>query len=162
MYNRPERDYYSAAICRRGHVETMRIELNSQKIKAHCEKCGAPILTSCPNCEKAIQGAPTGLMGNYPKPDFCTYCASPFPWVSRQARLYQLENLLDGQEGLSEADRLTIQEQIQALTKSDMADEEQVKRWKMIRKVSPTLFEFGKELIFSVTSDLVQKQIGIK
>ena len=162
MYNRPEPDYYSAAICRRGHVETMRIELKNQKIKAHCEKCGTLILTSCPSCEKAIQGAPTGAMGSYPKPDFCTYCGSPFPWVSRQARLYQLQNLLDGQEGLSEADRLTIQEQIQALTKSDIADEEQVKRWKMIKKANPTVFEFGKELIISVTSDLVQKQIGIK
>lgn len=42
------------------------------------------------------------------------------------------------------------------------ADNEQVQHWKLIKKISPTLFDIGKERILSVTSDLVQKQLGLK
>lgn len=84
------------------------------------------------------------------------------PWASRQARLYELENILDEQEGLSDADLLTIKEQIQELNRPGLADDEQIRHWNLIKKVSPTLIDVGKEIIVSVTSDLVQKQLGLK
>jgi hypothetical protein len=162
VYGRQERDYRSAAICKRGHVETSSVELRSDNIKPRCDKCGALILTACPSCSKPIQGARTVVFGVYSPPEFCTHCGVPMPWASRQARLYELENILDEQEGLSDADLLTIKEQIQELNRPGLADDEQIRHWNLIKKVSPTLIDVGKEIIVSVTSDLVQKQLGLK
>jgi hypothetical protein len=43
-------------------------------------------------------------------------------------RCQQIENLLDEQQ-VSEADRLTLREQLEALRSSDLSEDEQQERW---------------------------------
>jgi hypothetical protein len=117
-----EPGYYSAAICRRGHVETPQIELCRDGVPERCDTCGALILAACPNCRRPIRGAPTGVLGYpYTPPDFCRACASPFLWASDRAIVYHIENQLDEEPGLSEADRRALAKQLSAL-RDDQAD----------------------------------------
>jgi hypothetical protein len=155
-------DYYSATVCRRGHVQSSILELMDERPPQRCTKCGAAVLTSCPVCGYRIRGSSAGGFGEYHPPDFCDQCGSPMPWASRQARLYELENVLMETPDLTELDKLTISEQIEALTSIDPDDEEaQVERWQRIRRVTPALVESGRAILVTITTAAIQKQLGL-
>lgn len=82
------------------------------------------------------------------------------PWASRQARIYELENLLD-EEALDEADRLTVSEQLAALRDPDLAEAEQIERWKRIKKVAPGLMTSGQRIIETVVTAAAKAQLGL-
>lgn len=135
--------YRPAAICRRGHVITTNAEsaLNTPR----CATCGAQTLTNCPNCGTMIRGryVVPGVIGfgsDYTPPDFCADCGNPFPWTSRQARIYELMNLLD-QEQLDPAAELAVREQLEALASVDLDEEEQEGRWSRVKRLAPTLWD---------------------
>jgi hypothetical protein len=92
--------YLPAAICRRGHVVTT--DATSALRTEKCATCGADVLDHCPHCGNMIRGSyiVPGFIGvgfDYERPDFCGDCGNPFPWASRQARIYELMNLLDAE-----------------------------------------------------------------
>jgi hypothetical protein len=93
--------------------------------------------------------------------EFCDACGSPMPWASRQARLWELENVLQEDPDLSEADRLTIAEQLDALREPDLSEDDQVERWRRIKKVAPSLLGAGLNIFVSVTSAYVQTKLGV-
>jgi hypothetical protein len=135
--------YLPAAICRRGHVITTNAK--SSLNMPRCSTCGAEVLTACPNCNNAIRGSyiVPGVIGfgpDYTPPDFCGDCGNPFPWASRQARIYELMNLLD-EEHLDPAAELAVREQLQALASADVDDEEQAGRWERVKRLAPSLWE---------------------
>ena len=110
-----------------------------------CATCGAETLTDCPNCHTMIRGhyvvpGVIGLGGEYEAPDFCADCGSPFPWASREARVFELMNLLDA-EHLDSATELAVREQLEALAAQDVDDEEQESRWSRVKRLAPTLWE---------------------
>ncbi|MGA2806180.1 MAG: hypothetical protein ABSF89_17645, partial [Acidimicrobiales bacterium] len=88
-------------------------------------------------------------------------CGASLPWASRQARLWMLENQLEDSTDLSDADRLTLHEQIEALQHPDLSEDEQVERWNRIKKLTPGLLGVGRAIFVSVTSAYVQQKLGI-
>src|SRR5438094_1853473 len=58
-----ERDYNSAAVCRRGHAETMAIEFRDEETSKRCAICGAEVLTACEECGSRIRGNLAGMGG---------------------------------------------------------------------------------------------------
>jgi hypothetical protein len=95
-------------------------------------------------------------------PSFCDRCGAPFPSADRQARIYQLHNLLD-EEGLDPATELAVREQVDALTSSDLNEAEQVSRWRRIKTAAPALFtKVATNPVFqSVASAEVKKQLEL-
>ena len=131
-------------------------------LPARCPKCGAVVLTQCAACNAPIRGLSTGGYTTFKLSDFCTNCGTPHPWASRQARLYELENVLEDNDNLSDADRLTVREQLEALRANPDEDEaEQVKRWERIKKVAPSLTDAGRQILVSVANTAIQKQLGL-
>jgi hypothetical protein len=137
--------YLPAAICCRGHVITTNA--TSSLLTAKCATCGADVLTACPHCNNKIRGSyiVPGVIGfgdEYEPPDFCGDCGNPFPWASRQARIYELMNLLDA-EGLDPAAELKAREQLEALADADLDEneEEEEARWQRVKRLAPTLWE---------------------
>jgi hypothetical protein len=135
--------YLQAAICRRGHVVTTNAD--SALRTPRCAICGAEVLTECPRCQKMIRGSyfVPGFIGfteNYESPDFCADCGHPFPWASRQARIWELMNLLEAEQ-LDPAAELAVREQLQALATIDVEDAEQEGGWERVRRLAPTLWE---------------------
>jgi hypothetical protein len=156
-------EYRRAAVCRRGHVYTSDVSYSPPAER--CETCGAKILTSCPGCETPLRGryhvdGVISLGDEFSPPDFCFSCGSPLPWASRQARIWELQNLLD-EEDLDEADRLSVSEQLQALQDPDLDEAEQVERWTRIKKVSPGLMASGQRIIETVVTAAVKAQLGL-
>ncbi len=114
----PDRLY--SAVCMRGHVITDRISPGeSTVVPSFCRRCGAPVVTKCSNCSSPILGGYTGvLVAAERRPDpFCWNCGKPYSWATREQRIGHLYNLIDFQDDLDEADRLTIIEQIAVLSK---------------------------------------------
>jgi hypothetical protein len=99
---------------------------------------------------------------NYSPPDFCHACGSAYPWAGRQARIYQLQNLLD-EEQLDEADALVVREQLEALINPDLDEKEQVKRWKRIKEAAPDfmLKAASQPIVVSLITGVARKELGL-
>lgn len=156
-------DYNSAAVCRRGHIATNRIEYSEAPPPKRCAECGAEVMTECPHCSYRIRGAAVGFHGaDEAPPDFCDKCGGPFPWLSRQGLIYQLENMLDD-EDLDPATKLEVREQLEALTSPDLDDEEQLRRWAKVKELAPTMWEKSgaQRILESVVSAAVKGTLGL-
>jgi hypothetical protein len=155
--------YQDAAICRRGHVLTSDLSTHGA-VSPRCRECGAPILTTCVNCGGRIQGLVVtryGAVYGYGAPEFCDLCGAPHPWASRQARLYELQNMLDEQD-LDEASRLTVREQLEALQDTEhMSEKEQEERWLRIKRLAPGLVSAGSRIVESVASGAIKDALGL-
>lgn len=154
----------AAAVCRRGH--TISSDVNIKDSVAKCPTCGASVLTACASCGHRVQGrykveSVASVSGFYTPPDSCDSCGAPHPWASRQARLWELENLLDDNPDLSEADRLVISEQLQALSNPDLSEDEQVERWQKVKDLAPALFKSSARIVETVTTAFVMKKLGL-
>jgi hypothetical protein len=153
--------YYTAAVCRRGHVESW-IADTKDSIPPKCDRCGATILMTCLACGKRVRGAMREGMffTDEAPPEFCDFCGSPHPWASRQARFYQLENLLD-EEDLEEADRLKVQEQLELLQREDDDEETAIERWSVIQRLAPGVVATGSRIIETIVTATVKAHLGL-
>lgn len=157
--------YTVAAVCKRGHALTR--DVGRIPAAKRCPDCGAVVLTACPSCDAPIRGVfiNTEIVAigfPYDPPDFCEDCGAPFPWVGRQGRIYELENLIDEQR-LDPADELAVREQLRALASDDLDDEEQARRWQRVKRLAPGLLQTGAaERIFeSVATAAIRQQFGL-
>jgi hypothetical protein len=157
------RMYTGAAICRRGHYVSWDI---AQESSDYCAKCGASVLTRCESCDTLFKGVevdPSVVFVSTtrtPPPRFCEGCGSPFPWVDRQGRIYELQNMLE-REQLDPATALTVREQLEALLDDDLSEEEQRKRWERVRRLAPGLWERGQNILESVVSATLKHELGL-
>ena len=151
--------YDSAAVCRRGHAFTTHTE-RAAEVAARCASCGAEVLTACPECNHRIRGLPSNSSGKYRPPDFCDACGSPFPWLTRQGHIYQLQNLLD-ETDLDPATRLEVREQLEALSKPDVSDDEQRERWTKVKQLAPGLWASGQRILVNVVSEAIKQPLGL-
>jgi hypothetical protein len=78
---------------------------------SHCGDCCAALIDRCPTCSARILGADSlaGAAGlSAWKPTyFCDQCGSTLPWIPPEGRIWELENLLDGDD-LDEPARLQV------------------------------------------------------
>lgn len=151
--------YDSAAICRRGHTFTAHVE-RAAEIAKRCVTCGAEILTNCPGCGQRIRGLSSNVSGKYRPPDFCDHCGTPFPWLTRSGHIYQLENLLD-EADLDPATRLEVREELEALARTDLSDDEERRRWERVKSLAPTVWDSGQKILVNVVSEAVKKSVGL-
>jgi hypothetical protein len=154
--------YTMAAICRRGHVESINIA--GRTMPPRCPECGASILMACASCGARIRGYMKDSVvfgGGFDAPEFCDGCGAPHPWASRQSRFYELENLLEDQD-LDAADALKVRDELEAL-REDPSDDEQVevRRWKVIQKLAPGLMSAGERIIESVVTATIKTHLGL-
>jgi hypothetical protein len=158
---RREAGYQPAAVCRRGHVQTGNVNFGEYGEK--CPTCGAKVIVQCESCGHRIRGryhspGVIALGDEYRPPDFCDKCGGAHPWVSRQGRIYELQNRLEA-EDLDPADELVVREQLDALMSTDLDDDEQRKRWERVKKMAPQLWESSQPLITTLVSAAVQGKL---
>lgn len=158
--------YTAAAVCRRGHVETTIIS-QRERVADRCAECGAVVLSACPSCGYRIKGVyfsphVLSLGQTYTPPNFCDQCGSPYPWVGRQARIYELQNLLD-EEHLDAATELTVREQLEALADPDLEEAEQLKRWKRVKSAAPDflLKAATQPIVTSLVTAYAKNELGL-
>jgi hypothetical protein len=154
--------YRSAAVCERGHVITGGI-YPGDDIATYCPKCGSRVYVACASCGERIRGRPEGVSGGkYTPPDFCDRCGVPQPWLSREGRIYLLENRLNA-DGLDGAIRLRLQEQLSYLRNPDLTEEEELKAWERIRDLAPRAWEKSgvQQIVTSLITAWGKQQMGL-
>jgi hypothetical protein len=151
--------YDSAAVCRRGHTFTAHLE-KGVDIPEYCVTCGAAIITECPECDNRIRGSATNIQGGYSPPDFCDHCGVPFPWITREGCLYQLQNLLDKTD-LDPATRLKVREELEALSQTALSEEEERQHWQQVKTLAPALWDAGQKILVNVVSEAIKKSLGL-
>ena len=60
-----------------------------------------------------------------------------------------------------DADRLTLREQIDALADPDIDEDEQVRLWRRVKALAPSMMDVGRQIFVSVATAYVQRQLGI-
>lgn len=159
-----EERFYSAAICRRGHVSSEMLERSGTDPK--CVTCGADVLTACPACSKPIRGYEKGSMSaqEFKAPEFCTGCGAAFPWASRQAIVWHIENQLGDETGLGEGDRRVLIERLSELTKqpdSEAAERKQAEVLGYLREKAPKAYEAALPSILSIATSVIKVHLGL-
>ena len=158
-------NYYSAAVCRRGHVDTPWLEMQGADPK--CAICGGTVLTACPACSRAIRGCVRDSDGMGPafKPaEFCVGCGTPFPWASRQAVVWHIENQLEEEAGLAEGDRRVLTERLEHLTtapESPAAEKRQAEALQYLREKAPGAFEAALPSVLNIATAAIKAHLGL-
>jgi hypothetical protein len=135
----------------------------AEEIAQRCPRCGSQVITACEACGYRVRGQAENVFGGqWSPPDFCDNCGTPHPWLSRQGRIYLLQNMLD-EEDLDPATRLEVQEQLDALTDPDLDEEEQAARWAKVQRLAPTLWEKSgaQKILETVVSAAIKTQLGL-
>lgn len=153
-WNQPERDYHVAAVCRRGHVESSVANRRAEPLPEHCLRCGAPILTACPACQRPIRGSPANVVGiPYHPADFCG-CGNPFPWASDEAIRWHIENQLEADD-LPEAERRDLQRQLDVLVDRDAEPKRRAAAVMQFRSMAPKAYALAELALRTfITADI--------
>ena len=149
-------DFYPAYICENGHTISTSADSCYDK---HCFKCGAQVITSCPNCRSRIHGHDRGVSGYYEVPAYCRGCGKPYPWTERaiQATIELLAE--DDNITADECNRLieVLPDTISETPRTQLA----IVR---IKKALKYLGEFAadgiRQFIIDFGCELVKKQLG--
>ena len=154
-----------AAVCKRGHVITG--DMTTVHVADHCTDCGARVLTECPECRAYIRGLyhlPSAADRHFEAPKFCENCGAPFPWVGRQERIYELQNILDDDEDLDEATKLWVREMLDRVRDADPTDEKEQRRlWQELIDHAGDFFRHPttRRIVDTVVTEGVKRAIGL-
>jgi hypothetical protein len=164
-----ERGYQAATVCRRGHPQqtTLTVPPDPESL-GFCPDCGAEILARCLNCGIRIRGelhipGQVWLEENFAPRKFCDSCGEPYPWATRQDRIYQLENILD-QQDIDDTDKLLVREELERLRVEGptLEPDAQAAIWRRIKQRAPGLvtgaaWQIGQSLLTAY----VQQKAGL-
>lgn len=160
--------YKAAIVCRRGHVlsafnSPLELETDSTQ---RCTTCGAKQLKACLSCNTRIRGSYFVPMvvsfAEFSLENFCDACGKAFPWASQQARIWELENVLDEQD-LDESDRAQISFQLEKIATGQLVDEDELRAWRKIKSALGVTINNDrvKSLIFDLVGTYVKTNIFI-
>ena len=162
-----QRAHYKAAIvCRRGHVLS---SANSPKelvaeSAQKCTTCGANNIKSCSECNTRIRGhyfAPLVIsFAEFVPDNFCDFCGKAFPWASQQARIWELENVLD-EQCLNENDRQQISFQLEMIASGKLQESDEINAWNKIKNAMGNAVnnERVKSLVFDLVGSYIKTQV---
>ena len=156
-----ERGFYTAVVCREGHVLTSMKELMPEEATPYCPACASATVEACDSCGQAIPGHTKGsaYAGSYEPPAYCRYCAAPMPWTaSRLTALHELTNI---DMGLTEEERTTLNQSWDELTRDTPRTEiavVQVKR--LLPKIAKESIGAVRTIITDVATQAALKKMG--
>lgn len=164
--------HYGAAVCKRGHTRSDSVKIGPS-VTVHdshlrlegdyCAECGAAVIRRCEACSAPIRGRAAGISEFYSPPHFCDECGEPHPWLSRAGRVHLLQNRLDAEPDLDPAVRLKLADQLEALRRSDLDDEEEVELLKRVKKLAPAAWEKTgvRQIVTTLATEWSKKQLGL-
>lgn len=156
--------YDTAQICINGHVINSQSVYHSEHNKEFCDKCGAPTITTCQNCNATIKGyyhvPPMGTLDytDLPLPSFCPDCSKPYPWT--EAKLKAAKELTDLLEDLSPEEREILKKSFDDIvrdTPQTIVAANQFKR--LATKAGKIAAEQLRQLVVDIASETAKKII---
>lgn len=115
--------FYAATICYSGHEQANDLSGWPGPDQGFCALCSENVIAACPSCGRRLRGATRSIVVRPGStPDFrihrwnaCEACGTPYPWGSREARIFYLRRLLRD-PGVSDHDREILDDDLQRLS----------------------------------------------
>lgn len=103
---------FLAKVCLNGHSLVVS---HSPTEDTYCEKCGAKMISKCPNCSNPIKEWDYGgiaVLGtpSFSRPMYCKSCGKPYPWTS--AAIDATTMMIQEDSELSELERKNLEESL--------------------------------------------------
>ena len=155
--------YYDVGqICENGHIANSSARDNPARNQAHCDQCGSPTITTCPDCETEIRGKYNvpGVVGffDYTAPAFCYQCGQPFPWTV--AALRAAEDLTDEMDALSDDEKVSLKKTLPDLVReTPRARVAQTRFKKLMNKAGGEAAAGIRSLLTDIVSETVRKAL---
>jgi hypothetical protein len=142
----------TAQICVNGHWISGTYHDAPAFRQAFCKECGARTIIECEQCRTEIQGhyrnaAPMDWTVRVPV--YCHACGKPYPWV--EARIHAAKALVEELQGLTDAERITIQTSIDDIAANTPMTEVAVVR---VKKLLPKVLSGGGEALRKIIVDI--------
>jgi hypothetical protein len=97
--------------------------------------------------------------------DFCTNCATPLPWASREAVALHIENLLDGQPDLAEGDRRDLEERLTSLRETPAGnpgtEKRQIAALERLKAIAPKAWELAMPIVQAILTAEGKQKLGL-
>jgi len=149
-----------AQICENGHVITTMAKGIPEKRQPFCDRCGAPTLMECRNCQKAIRGESNAMYDSWRFPGYCPQCGSAYPWTEKN--LAAAADLIDLEAQLSAQAKAELKKDLGELgSDSPRSKVAALKMAKFIKVAAPEIGTAMREIVVSVASEAVKKQMGL-
>lgn len=149
---------FKQRICLNGHQITDRATWNDTT-NEFCEKCGAKVIDSCPDCKNQINGylKIDGVFDistyTVPVPKYCKKCGNPYPWT--KAALEALDEIVELSE-LSEKDKQTLKDSSLDLISNTPKSKVAALKWKTFGN---SLLGIAHDVLVDVASESIVKLI---
>lgn len=118
----------------------------------YCPEHGSRVFEKCPTCDahwSVIRGA-----------HFCTNCAHPAPWVSRDERIRWLRDRVSDYHK-DPAEVVKLQAMLDKLAQMDPDDANTLVGWDQLKKAVPKLLEVAGPILESVMSASIRAKLGL-
>ena len=155
--------YDTAQICTNGHVANPCSKSEPKRNTKFCDKCGAPNITNCQNCNATIKGYHHTLgfidIGYcYTPPSFCPSCSEPYPWT--EAKLKAAQDLSDELDNLSPEERNLLKKSLDDIVRDTPQTTVAAIRFKrLVAKAGKVAAEGFKDILVDVLSETAKKII---
>jgi len=153
--------YDTAQVCTNGHVITGMFASSPQFRKKFCDKCGAPTITNCQNCNSPVRGYYLGggiSFSPYTPPSFCPECGRPYPWT--EAKLKAAQDLSDELDNLTPEERSLLKRSLDDIVRDTPQTTVAATRFKkLIAKVGKPAAGALRDILVDIASEAAKKVI---
>lgn len=156
--------YHVAQICINGHCITAFAEKYREECQPFCDKCGAPTIMTCPECNAMIRGdcdLPDSclLRHSYSVPSYCYSCGKPFPWT--KSALDAMTAIIQDDEDMSAEQKTALVEilpdTISETPKSNLAA---IRVKRALKSAGKYTADAIRQFTIDFACELVKKQLG--
>jgi hypothetical protein len=153
-----------AQVCRNGHLVLGSLQRFPQFSKSYCEDCGAATIDQCQSCGWPIRGigeyAWMGTGESYRPPNYCGTCGRPFPWT--ETALAAAKEYADDLDQLTAEERTSLKGTFDDLASDTARTPLATSRFrKLLEKIGPAAGKGLLQIVVSVATDEVKKQLGL-
>lgn len=156
---------YAQSVCLNGHQQADDLYWGQQS-KSFCEKCGAEVISTCPNCNYPIPGdydpSGNGVLvlspkRNIPVPSYCKNCGHPYPWT--QTAIDSAQELIEMSD-LDSKDKVAFKETIPNIMTDTPRTKLAITKFKIYAKKAGNIIGDGlRDILVDVASEAAKKII---
>lgn len=161
----------TAQICLNGHIVNTESDSRPEFNERFCSRCGASVITACPNCG-------TSIIGTYRHPDvfhtdrfpelvsvpitksprFCSNCGKPYPWT--ESAVEAAKELARELDNLTEEEKGTLERSIDEIVRDTPQATVATNRFKrLVSKAGKGASELFRSLLANVVSETIKRSI---
>jgi len=172
--------YDTAQICIKGHTVNLMSVSCPEHNRKFCDRCGAPTITKCQNCNVSINGfyhegtadefdiegmieeivnPPPNITHDYTTvQSFCPHCGNPYPWT--EARLKAAQELADEIDNLSPEECDLLKKSIDDIVRDTPQTTVAATRFKrLVAKAGKVAADGLKDILVDIASETAKKLI---